>query len=122
MRKSFRVPSSVRRAAEHFGASNVETRTSASNSIGSFGSVNVVHAFSDANGVGAVYGSAASTADFFTDHFLDAAPDDVIGCVIHHELGLVVAAGRGNHKMFVHHLAQGETMASSSLSRTRSGK
>ena len=106
----------LRLAAEHFGASNIETRNTGNNWLGSFGSVNVVHAFSDANGVGAVYGSAASTADFFTDHFLDAAPDDVIGCVIHHELGLVVAAGRGNHKMFVHHLAQGETLASSSLS------
>ena len=106
----------LRRAAEHFGASNVETRTSASNSIGSFGSANVVCTFSDENGDGVVYGSAAASTNVRSGSFLDEAPDDVVGCVIHHELGLVVAAGRGNHKMFVHHLAKGETMASSSLS------
>ena len=106
----------LRRAAEHFGASNVVTRTSASNSIGSFGSANVVCTFSDENGDGVVYGSAAASTNFHSGNFLDEAPDDVVGCVIHHELGLVVAAGRGNHKMFVHHLAKGETMASSSLS------
>ena len=106
----------LRRAAEHFGASNVETRTSASNSIGSFGSANVVCTFSDENGDGVVYGSAAASTNFHSGNFLDEAPDDVVGCVIHQELGLVVAAGRGNHKMFVHHLAKGETMASSSLS------
>ncbi len=77
----------LRLAAEHFGASNIDTRNTGNNWLGSFGSVNVVHAFSDANGVGAVYGSAASTADFFTDHFLDAAPDDVVGCVIHTSWG-----------------------------------
>lgn len=106
----------LRHAAEHFGASNVETRTSASNSIGSFGSANVVCTFSDENGDGVLYGSAAASTNVHSGSFLDEAPDDVVGCVIHHELGLVVAAGRGNHKMFVHHLAKGETMASSSLS------
>ena len=103
-------------AAEHFGASNIDTRNTGNNWLGSFGSVNVVRSFSDENGIGAVYGSAASTANFHSENFLDGAPDDVVGCVIHHNLGLVIAAGRGNHKMFVHHLANGEIMASSSLS------
>ena len=106
----------LRRAAEHFGASNVEVQNAGNNWLGSFGSVNVVRAFSDENGDGVVYGSAAASTNFHSGNFLDEAPDDVVGCVIHQELGLVVAAGRGNHKMFVHHLAKGETMASSSLS------
>ncbi len=106
----------LRRAAEHFGASNIEVQNAGNNWLGSFGSVNVVRAFSDENGDGVVYGSAAASTNFHSGNFLDEAPDDVVGCVIHQELGLVVAAGRGNHKMFVHHLAKGETMASSSLS------
>ena len=106
----------LRRAAEHFGASNIEVQNAGNNWLGSFGSVNVVRAFSDENGDGVVYGSAAASTNVHSGSFLDEAPDDVVGCVIHHELGLVVAAGRGNHKMFVHHLAKGETMASSSLS------
>ena len=106
----------LRRAAEHFGASNVEVQNAGNNWLGSFGSVNVVRTFSDENGDGVVYGSAAASTNFHSGNFLDEAPDDVVGCVIHQELGLVVAAGRGNHKMFVHHLAKGETMASSSLS------
>jgi hypothetical protein len=61
----------LRRAAEHFGASNVETRTSASNSIGSFGSANVVCTFSDENGDGVVYGSAAASTNFHSGNFLD---------------------------------------------------
>ena len=106
----------LRRASEHFGASNIEVQNAGNNWLGSFGSVNVVRAFSDENGDGVVYGSAAASTNFHSGNFLDEAPDDVVGCVIHQELGLVVAAGRGNHKMFVHHLAKGETMASSSLS------
>lgn len=106
----------LRHAAEHFGASNVETRTNSNNSIGSYGSANVVSTFSDENGVGVVYGSAAASTNFHSESFLDEAPDDVVGCVIHHQAGLVIAAGRGNHKMFIHHFAKGEAMASSSLS------
>jgi len=106
----------LHRAAEHFGASNIDARNSGNNWLGSFGSVNVVHGFSDDNGFGAVYGSAVSTANFSSENFLDESPDDVVGCIIHNNLGLVIAAGRGNHKMFVHHLADGEIMASSSLS------
>jgi asparagine synthetase B (glutamine-hydrolysing) len=106
----------LRRAAEHFEASNIDAHNAGNNWLGSFGSVNVVHGFSDENGIGVIYGSAVSTASFSSEKFLDKSPDDVVGCVIHNNLGLVVAAGRGNHKMFVHHLANGEIMASSSLS------
>ena len=106
----------LRHAAEHFGASNIDARNIGNSWLGSFGSVSVVRTFSDENGLGVVYGSAAATTTFHSGNFLDEAPDDVVGCVIHHELGLVVAAGRGNHKMFVHHVANGEIMASSSLS------
>jgi asparagine synthetase B (glutamine-hydrolysing) len=106
----------LRHAAEHFGANNVEARNAGNSWLGSFGSANAAHTFSDEQGVGVVYGSAAATTTFHSENFLNEAPDDVVGCVIHHELGLVVAAGRGNHKMFVHHLSTGELMASSSLS------
>jgi hypothetical protein len=106
----------LRHAAEHFEASNIDAHNAGNNWLGSFGSVNVVHGFSDENGIGVIYGSAVSTASFSSEKFLDKSPDDVVGCVIHNNLGLVVAAGRGNHKMFVHHLANGEIMASSSLS------
>ena len=104
------------RAAEHFGASNLNTHNKDSNWIGSFGSDNVAKTFTDANGVGAVYGSAASIVEYHSEDFLDEAPDDIAGCAIHREAGLVVAAGRGNHKMFIHHLSENEMMASSSLS------
>ncbi|MEI8322746.1 MAG: asparagine synthase C-terminal domain-containing protein [Actinomycetes bacterium] len=104
------------RAAEHFGANKVDTRNIDNNWIGSFGSVNVVATFSDTTGDGVVYGSAASTVHYHSENFLDEAPDDVVGCTIHREAGLIVAASRGNHKMFVHHLSEHEMMASSSLS------
>lgn len=103
-------------AAEHFGASNFNTHNTGTNWIGSFGSDNVARIFTDANGVGAVYGSAASTVQYHSENFLDEAPDDIAGCAIHREAGLVVAAGRGNHKMFIHHLSENEMMASTSLS------
>jgi hypothetical protein len=106
----------LRHAAEHFGANNIDVRNIDNSWLGSFGSVNVVHSFSDEHGAGVLYGSAATTTIFHSTNFLNEAPDDVVGCVIHHNLGLVVAAGRGNHKMFVHHLSTGELMASSSLS------
>jgi asparagine synthetase B (glutamine-hydrolysing) len=106
----------LRHAAEHFGANNIDVRNIDNSWLGSFGSVNVVHSFSDEHGVGVLYGSAATTTIFHSTNFLNEAPDDVVGCVIHHNLGLVVAAGRGNHKMFIHRVADGEIMASSSLS------
>lgn len=106
----------LRHAAEHFGANNIDVRNIDNSWLGSFGSVNVVHRFSDEHGVGVVYGSAATTTIFHSTNFLNEAPDDVVGCVIHHNLGLVVATGRGNHKMFIHRVAEGEIMASSSLS------
>ena len=106
----------LRHAAEHFGANNIDVRNIDNSWLGSFGSVNVVHSFSDEHGAGVLYGSAATTTIFHSTNFLNEAPDDVVGCVIHHNLGLVIAAGRGNHKMFVHHLSTGELMASSSLS------
>jgi asparagine synthetase B (glutamine-hydrolysing) len=106
----------LRHAAEHFGANNIDVRNIDNSWLGSFGSVNVVHSFSDEHGAGVLYGSAATTTIFHSTNFLNEAPDDVVGCVIYHNLGLVIAAGRGNHKMFIHRVAEGEIMASSSLS------
>jgi hypothetical protein len=37
----------LRHAAEHFGASNVEARNAGNSWLGSFGSANAVHTFSD---------------------------------------------------------------------------
>jgi hypothetical protein len=54
----------LRHAAEHFGASNVEARNAGNSWLGSFGSANAVHTFSDEQGVGVVYGSAAATTTF----------------------------------------------------------
>ena len=59
----------LRHAAEHFGASNVEARNAGNSWLGSFGSANAVHTFSDEQGVGVVYGSAAATTLFIREIF-----------------------------------------------------
>lgn len=102
-------------AAEHFGASDVKVRNSGQHWLGSFGSTHVVLDFEDADGFGSVFGSAAKTAQYLTHNFLDNAPDDAVGCAVNNEVGLVIGAGRGNHKMFIHYISEYEVLASSSL-------
>ena len=102
-------------AAEHFGASDVKVRNSGQHWLGSFGSALVVLDFEDADGFGSVFGSWAQRGQFQSHHFLDNAPDDAVGCVVHNEVGLVIGAGRGNHRMFIHHISEHEVLASSSL-------
>lgn len=62
------------------------------------------------------FGSAAVPASRSvgdTSRLLDGAPDDAVAAAVH-DGALVLAAGRGNHRLFVHQSARG-TLATSSL-------
>lgn len=67
------------------------------------------------NGAAAFYGSAATSCGSHADKLLDGDPDDVVAVGIDASGRLVLAAGRGSHRLFVHHGSDGSIWASTSL-------
>lgn len=67
----------------------------------------------------AFFGSSAPACTSVPMTLLDADPDDVVAVGFDRNGHLVGAAGRGSHRLFVHHTADGATWFSSSLDALR---
>ena len=63
----------------------------------------------------ALFGSAAAYAmrkPMDPQHLLDGSPEDLVAVAVHHD-ALVLAAGKGNHRLFVHESDKGSLVCSS---------
>ena len=105
-----------REAMASRGWTNVESTTRGNVTIGVFGAGSVAKLVDDPTGPRAFYGSVAARCASAPVTLLDGDPDDVAAVAIDiSSSALVVAAGRGSHRLFTHTDPDGGTWVSSSL-------
>lgn len=98
------------------GWRSIETVTVGRTTIGVFGAGSVARLLDDSSGVRAFFGSVASRCASHADTLLDGDHDDVVAISIEAATSrLVVAAGRGSHRLFTHTDDDGGLWVSSSL-------
>lgn len=98
------------------GWNDLASATRGTTTIGVFGTGSVAQLVDDPAGPRAFYGSVAARCSSRAATLLDGDPDDVVAVAIDDSTStLVVAAGRGSHRVFVHHDGDGGTWVSSSL-------
>ncbi len=97
----------------------VTPAASGTTTIGAFGSGLVACLSRSDTGATAFFGSVASRCSSTPASLLDGDPDDVVAVGCDRSGALVVAAGRGSHRLFVHRTSDGATYATSSLAALR---
>ncbi len=114
-------PASARRVIDSLGDTHSSIAASADGNtlVATLGSGTVSRLVINDTGAVAFFGSAAAGCASQPGTLLDGDPDDVVAVAIGADDRLVAAAGRGSHRLFVHHDANGGTWVSSSLHALR---